>query len=405
MEDPGAEDQGREVSDMTAREAVPARQGAPATQVGRAASHPGTAWVVLAAGMGTRMRSNHPKVLHRLCGRPMGAFFLEEARRWQPGQVVVVTGHQAARVEQELGAWAQRLGVAISFVRQEPQRGTGDAVRWAMTALAPGVDEVAVSYADVPLLSAGTMVELVAQRRRHDAALAILTAVLDDPTGYGRVLRAPDEPDRVTGVVEERDASPEQRAIREANVGVYAFRRDALEAALKALRPDNAQGEYYLTDTVGWLASRGERVVAVPVADPLEVTGVNDRRQLRELERAVCQRVAERLLASGVTLRGGVAPLLDPWVEVGPDSVIDATASLLGTTRVGRGCEIGPGAVLVDCELGDDVSVEGVRLVACKVGSGATIGPGAWIPPGSVIAAGARIGSGAHRWAHERGGL
>lgn len=405
MEDPGAGDQGREVADMTAADDMSPPGGPSVAPPGRLMSHAGTAWVVLAAGMGTRMRSSHPKVLHPLCGRPMGAFFLQEARRWQPAQVVVVTGHQAARVEQELGAWAQRLGVAVRFVRQEPQRGTGDAVRRAMTALEPRVDEVAVSYADVPMLSAETVVELVSHRRRWGAALAILTAVLDDPTGYGRVLRAPDEPHRVTGVVEERDASPEQRVIRETNGGVYAFRRDALEAALEALRPDNAQGEYYLTDTVGWLASKGERVVAVPVADPLEITGVNDRRQLRDLERTLCHRVGERLLASGVTLRGGADPLLDPWVEVGPDSVVDATASLLGTTRVGRGCEIGPGAVLVDCQLGDDVSVEGVRLVACRVGNGATIGPGAWIPPGSVIAAGARIGSVAPHATHRRGGL
>ncbi|NLG68346.1 MAG: NTP transferase domain-containing protein, partial [Firmicutes bacterium] len=227
---------------MTASDDVSPPGGPSVAPPGRLTSHAGTAWVVLAAGMGTRMRSSHPKVLHPLCGRPMGAFFLQEARRWQPGQVVVVTGHQAARGEQELGAWAQRLGVAVRFVRQEPQRGTGDAVRRAMTALDPRVEEVAVSYADVPMLSAGTVVELVSQRRRRDAALAILTAVLDDPTGYGRVLRAPDEPDRVTGVVEERDASPEQRAIRETNAGVYAFRRDALEAALEARRPDNAQG-------------------------------------------------------------------------------------------------------------------------------------------------------------------
>ena len=400
----GTQAQGREAQALKGAGEAHPPEGRHAPRAGHYASHPGTAWVILAAGMGTRMRSAVPKVLHRLCGRPMGAFALQQAARWRPAQLVVVTGHQAERVEAELGGWARRLGLAVRFVRQEPQRGTGDAVRHAMRALEAGVDEVAVSYADVPLLSAETLSGLCARRRSESAAAAILTAVLEDPTGYGRVLRAPTDPQRVVGVVEERDASPDQRAIREVNAGVYAFARGELEAALEALRPDNAQGEYYLTDTVGWLAARGHRVLAVPVDDPLEVQGVNDRRQQRELEQAIRRRVSQRLMAAGVTITGAGEPTVDPWAEVGSDTRIDGSAALLGLTRVGQRCEIGAGAVLVDCELEDDVVVEGVRLVGCRVGAGAAIGPGAWIPPGCAVAAGARIGDAAHRAGKDGGG-
>lgn len=417
MEDPGKPDQGRQGGGPPAAPGAEAPPGLRVARAGQTASHPGTAWVILAAGMGTRMRSERPKVLHPLCGRPLGAFSLEAARRWRPGQVIVVTGHKADEVERELGSWARRLGVAVDFVRQQPQLGTGDAVRRAMPALRPDIDEVAVSYADVPLLSADTLAELCDLRRSSGAAAAILTATLDDPTGYGRVLRSPADPSRVVGIVEERDATPEQRAIREVNAGVYAFRRDALEQALERLRPDNAQREYYLTDTVGLLASLppsstpdeqgagGHRVVALPVRRPVEIAGVNDRRQLRALERTLREAVRQDLMAAGVTMTGEPDPVVDPWASVGADTVLKGGAAVLGQSRVGRRCEIGPGAVLVDCELEDDVVVEGVHLVGCRIGAGAAIGPGAWIPPGAVVKAGARIGHVTRRAAAGEGGF
>lgn len=342
--------------------------------------------------MGTRMRSQRPKVLHRLCGRPLGAYCLETARLWGPGYVTMVTGYMADEVERELGAWAERLGVEVHFVRQEPQRGTGDAVRRALPAVPEHFREIAVSYADVPLLSAATLSALCERRRSAGASAAILTAVLEDPTGYGRVVRAPGDPSAVVAVVEERDATPEQRALREVNAGVYAFRREALEQALERLRPDNAQREYYLTDAVRLLAEDGHRVVALPVGSVEEIVGINDRRQLREVEEMVRARVRRELLAQGVTMTGLPEPVIDPWVVVGRDTVLNGGAALLGHTRVGSRCEIGPGAVLVDCELEDDVTVEGVRLVGCRIGRGAAVGPGVYVPPGAVVAAGARVG-------------
>lgn len=362
---------------------------------GREASRAATAWVLLAAGMGTRMKSSLPKVLHPLCGRPLGSFALETARRWQPAQVVVVTGHEAEQVEAELGRWARRMGMAVTFARQQPQLGTGHAVLQALPHLAPSVDEVVVSYADTPLVSEGTLQRLCERRRVAGAELAMLTAVLDDPHGYGRVIRAPGEPERVTGVVEERDATPEQRAIREINAGVYAFARPALERALAALRPDNAQHEYYLTDAVGLLAtSPAGGVVAVPVEDPQEILGVNDRSQLHQMEALLRGAARGRLMASGVTFAGDPPCVVDPWVEVGRDSVLHAGAWLLGETRLGERCWIGPGAVLIDCQLEDDVVVEGTMLVECRVGKGARVGAGAWIAPrGTRIRAGARVGA------------
>lgn len=392
MDGPGIERQGESEAGPAGHDVWMSAGGASAVRAGRDASHRGTAWVVLAAGMGTRMKSGVPKVLHPFCGRPLGTFALEAASRWRPAQVVVVTGHKAEDVERELGGWARRLGVDVTFVRQQPQLGTGDAVRRALPVLLPRIEEVAVSYADIPLLSAATLQALCERRRQEGAALAILTARFPDPAGYGRVVRDPADPGRVLQIVEERDASPEERAIREINAGIYAFRRDALERGLAALRPDNAQGEYYLTDTVAALASAGDRVVAEEVGDPMEIAGVNDRRQLRELEHEVRERVRRSLMASGVTLSGEPAPVLDPWVTVGPDTVIAGGASLLGDTRIGRRCRIGPGSVLVNCRVEDDAKVEGVTLIGSRVGRGASIGPGAWIPSAAVIRAGARIG-------------
>lgn len=360
-------------------------------------AHPETAWVILAAGMGTRMKSERPKVLHPLCGRPLGSYALLAAREWAPAQVVLVTGHQAEEVERELGSWSDRYGVDVVFVRQQPQLGTGHAVMQAMPVLSPQIDEVVVSYADVPLLSSETLAGLCAVRRSAGAALAIATAVLEDSRSYGRVLRS-GEGDRVLGVIEQRDATPDQLAIREINAGVYSFDRRALARALSQLSPDNAQHEYYLTDTVAYLATPrggpgpGQGVVAKVVADTAEILGINDRWQLHELEREVRERSRRRLAASGVSFAGSPPAEVDPWVVAGDDTVLEAGAALLGETRIGAGCRIGRDAVLIDCEVEDEVAIEGVTLVGCRVERGARVGGGCPIAPGAVIRAGSRVG-------------
>ena len=396
--------------------------GHPAHLAGQVASHPATAWVVLAAGMGTRMRSALPKVLHPLCGRPLGAFALATAATRPDWQLVVVVGHDADRVEAQLRQWADRLGAVVCFARQKPQLGTGHAVGSALPALAPSVKEVLVSYADVPLLRAQTLQALLEARRRAGASVAVLTAHLDDPTGYGRVLRrsgvggcqaganggpAPAALGRwagaageaaapggqeIVGIVEERDATPQQRAIREVNAGIYCFERGPLEEALAQLRPDNAQGEYYLTDAVGWLAASGRRVVGVSVEDPVEILGVNDRSQLLALEGLLRERTRRELLASGVSFLGHPPAEVDPWVVAEPDCTLYSGAFVGGESRLGRGCVVGPGARIVDSVLEEGVLVEGVTLVSCHVGRGARLGGGVAIPAGCRIAPGAVIG-------------
>ena len=358
--------------------------------VGQKASRPQTAWVVLAAGMGTRMRSALPKVLHPLCGRPLGAFPLASAAGCPDWQLVVVVGHEADRVERQLREWAGRFGVSPAFARQQPQLGTGHAVASALGALAGSVREVLVSYGDVPLLRAQTLQALQQARRQAGAAAAVLTAVLEDPTGYGRVLRQ--DGHEVAAIVEERDATPEQKALHEVNTGIYCFDRGPLEQALAHLRPDNAQGEYYLTDAVGWLAGQGHRVVALEAADATEVLGVNDRGQLRRLEQLLRERARARLLAEGVSFPGQPPAEVDPWVQVGADSVLCAGAYVGGESRLGRGCLVGPGAWVMDSVLEEGAWVEGVTLVGCQVGAGARVGRGVPVLSGSRIAAGAVIG-------------
>ncbi|HEY8486608.1 MAG TPA: NTP transferase domain-containing protein [Limnochordales bacterium] len=366
-------------------------------QAGHFSSQPATAWVVLAAGQGTRMRSSLPKVLHPLCGRPLGAFCLAEARLVPDWQLVLVVGHEAERVQRELGFWAARFGVQVAFVRQQPQLGTGHAVQCALGALARSVQEVVISCADMPLLRGASLLQLVDARRRAQAAGALLAAVVDDPTGYGRILRRSpgdggDGVADVAAIVEERDATPEQRRIREVNTGTYCFQREPLEQALAHLRPDNAQGEYYLTDTVGWLAAQGRRVVAVPLADPLEAAGVNDRAQLARLEQLLFRRARQRLEQAGARFAGEPPAQVEPWVEAGADCVLYPGAYVGGESRLGRGCVVGPGARVVDSVLEEDVWVAGATLVGCHVGRSARIGPGVAIAPGSVISAGALIG-------------
>ena len=379
--------------------------GQPACHAGQAVSHPATAWMVLAAGMGTRMRSTLPKVLHPLCGRPLGAFALAAAAAHPEWQLIVVVGHEADRVEAELRRWADRFGVPVHFARQQPQLGTGHAVRSALPVLEPSVREVLVSYADVPLLQVQTLQALREARRRAGAAAAVLTAHLEDPTGYGRILRrgGPDG-QGIAGIVEERDATPQQRAIREVNTGIYCFERGPLEEALAQLRPDNAQGEYYLTDAVGWLAAAGRPVVGVAVEDPAEILGVNDRLQLLSLEALMRERARRRLLASGVSFSGHPPAEVDPWVEAEPDCMLYSGAFVGGESRLGRGCVVGPGARIVDSVLEEGCLVEGATLVGCHVGRGARVGGGVAIPAGCRIAPGAVIGKPAPGPGFLRGG-
>jgi bifunctional UDP-N-acetylglucosamine pyrophosphorylase/glucosamine-1-phosphate N-acetyltransferase len=354
---------------------------------GRAADKAGgLAAIVLAAGRGTRMRSARAKVLHELLGRPLGLYPIELARSLGADPVVVVLGHQREAVE---GALLARLGVGVvTVVEQAQQRGTGHAVRLAMPALSGfrgGL--VLVLYGDVPLLRRETLDELVGTARRY-GCLAVVTTTPPDPTGYGRIVR--DQRGHVTGVVEEKDASPEARAITEVNAGIYCGPADFFRRATAGLSARNAQGEYYLTDIVARAAADAEIGVTAIDADFRDVAGINDRRQLAEAEAAMRGRINQALMAH-VTFRDPASAVVEPDVEIGVDVELGRNVALRGRTRIGHGARIGDGVILTDVEVG-----AGAEIRPYTVGTEAIVGAGARVGPFAHLRPGTRLGPDTH---------
>ncbi|HUQ39515.1 MAG TPA: bifunctional UDP-N-acetylglucosamine diphosphorylase/glucosamine-1-phosphate N-acetyltransferase GlmU [Acidimicrobiales bacterium] len=349
--------------------------------------------VVLAAGEGTRMRSARPKPLHLLCGRPMVLHVLDALAELSIDRAVVVVGHGAEQVTKTVHELAPP-GMTVDFVEQHVQRGTGDAVSVALTGF-PDDDEhdgdLVVLPGDTPLLRPPTLAALVRLHRQSDAAATLLTAEVDDPYGYGRIVRGKD--DRVARVVEEADATDDERAIHEVNTSIYCFRRSVLAPALRRLSPENAQGEYYLTDVVAVLHDAGYPVVSLIADDPTETAGVNDRAQLAAAEAELRDRTNERWMRRGVNMLDPERTYVDASVELAPDVTIFPGTILQGRTVVGRGAEIGPDTRLVDCTIGEDAVVEGSVGHQAEVGEGAVVGPFAVLQPGAHVAAGARTGS------------
>ncbi|RMG29754.1 MAG: UDP-N-acetylglucosamine diphosphorylase/glucosamine-1-phosphate N-acetyltransferase [Gammaproteobacteria bacterium] len=338
--------------------------------------------VVLAAGQGTRMRSDLPKVLHRLAGRPLLAHVLETARALRPQRLVVVHGHGGARVREALDA------PDIEWVEQDRQLGTGHAAACALPALgAQGV--VLVLYGDVPLVRPETLQPLVAAAAA--GRLGLLTARLEDPTGYGRILR--DAAGQVVRIVEERDATPQERHIDEVNTGFLAAPVERLRAWLAGLDCDNAQGEYYLTDVVAAAVREGVPVEAHD-APPEEVLGVNDRGQLAALERRYQRRQAEALLRAGITLRDPSRFDLRGRLEAGRDVEIDVGVVLEGEVRLGDGVRIGPYCILRDVEVADGACIHSHCVIEeAVIGPGVQVGPFARLRPGTRLAARAKVGN------------
>ncbi len=347
--------------------------------------------VVLAAGEGTRMRSARPKPLHLLCGRAMLLYVLDALADVAVDRAVVVVGHGAERVTKKLQEDGPDL--VIDFVEQHVQRGTGDALSVALTTF-PEDDldssDVIVLPGDTPLLRPSTVARLVREHQLSGAACTVLTALLDDPSGYGRVVRGRD--DRVARIVEEADADADERAINEVNTSIYCFRRSVLAPALRRVTPENAQGEYYLTDVVEVLHDAGYQVLALTADDAAETEGVNDRTQLAAAEALLRRRTNRALLESGVTMLDPERTYIDATVRVGTDVTLFPGTVLQGTTVVGDRCEIGPDTRLVDCIVGSDAVVEQTVGRHAEVGEGATVGPFAVLQPGAHVAPGARTG-------------
>ena len=348
--------------------------------------------VILAAGEGKRMRSGRAKVLHRLAGRPLVAYPVALARALGATGVVVVVGHQGDAVREALGPLAGHA--ALHFTEQKEQRGTGHALAMARGSVPEHAAELVLLYADVPLLEQGTVERLLAHHRAKRAAATVLTFTPPDPAGYGRIVRRGGRRGPVVGIVEERDATPAQRRLRECNSGIYGFDPRALWPALDRLAPDNDQAELYLTDVIGLLAKRRRRVESVHVDDPLEVAGVNDRRQLARLEAIVRERTLARLMTEGVTVLDPGATYVEPGVVIGRDTILYPGVRLEGRTVIGEGSTIGTGCQLTDMTVGDGVTLRPYCVVeGSVVEADVKLGPFARLRAGTVIQAGADIGN------------
>ena len=339
--------------------------------------------IVLAAGLGKRMRSDLPKVLHGLAGRPLLAHVLDSVRSLSPRRVFVVHGHGAEKVRAAFGAAED-----IDWVLQAEQLGTGHAVQQASSRLTPDAD-VLIVYGDVPLVRPESLKRLLEASRD---GLAVLTAEPADPGGYGRILR--DAAGRVSRIVEQKDTSEAERAVREVNAGFYGVSARRLLGWLPRLRNDNAQKEYYLTDIVKLATADGVPVVGVKTDDAYEVAGVNSKKELAALERVVQAREAERLLEAGVTLADPARVDVRGAVHCGRDVAIDVNCVFEGQVRLGDGVRIGPNCLLKDVTLGAGTEVRAFsQLEDAEVGAGCRIGPYARLRPGTHLAEDVHIGN------------
>ncbi|QGU33676.1 bifunctional UDP-N-acetylglucosamine diphosphorylase/glucosamine-1-phosphate N-acetyltransferase GlmU [Thermochromatium tepidum] len=342
-----------------------------------------TGVVILAAGQGRRMRSRRPKVLHPLAGRPLLAHVLAAARALDPARVVVVYGHGGEEVRAALA------DEDCVWVEQPEQRGTGHAVLQALPALSD-LDVVLVLYGDVPLIRPETLGRLVALART--TPLAVLTAELDDPSGYGRILRG--AAGRLVRIVEERDATPADRALREVNTGFLVADRARLVSWLDQIDADNAQGEYYLTDIIELATRAGVTVATTQPGSPEEILGVNDRIQLAALERIHQRQQAEALMRSGVTLADPARFDLRGRLEAEPDVFIDVNVVIAGEVRLAAGVRVGPNCVLKDCIIGPDTEILSHCVIeSAEIGANARIGPFARLRPETRLADDTQIGN------------
>jgi bifunctional UDP-N-acetylglucosamine pyrophosphorylase/glucosamine-1-phosphate N-acetyltransferase len=342
--------------------------------------------VILAAGQGTRMKSRLPKVLHRIAGRPMVEYVLRTARSVNPDTVTLVVGHQADMVRNQLAAQP-----GLKFAVQEPQLGTAHALQQAEPVLAGKTGTLVMLSGDVPLLSASTLGRLLTTHTAAHAAATVVTAMVERPYGYGRIVRSASQ---LARIVEERDASPAERAIKEINSGIYAFDLAPLWDALRGIASKNAQGEFYLTDLVAIYHRKKLPVETLVLESVYETRGINSRSELAEVSKIVRQTKNEELMAAGVTIIDPATTYIEQDVLVGADTVIHPGVILEGQTRIGSACEIHANVRIVDSEVADRVTVNNFCLiVGTRVADGASVGPFAHLRPDTVVGEGARIGN------------
>jgi len=343
--------------------------------------------IVLAAGGGTRMRSKTAKVLHEMAGRSMIDHVLLAVQALEPERVVAVVGHQRDQV----GPHIQSLMPQVTLAVQEEQNGTGHAVRIALQAAGTTSGTVLVAAGDTPLLQGDSLRGFAQEHRAADCAVSVLSGIVEQPHGYGRIVR--NHEGDVEGIVEEKDATLEQREIREISSGILAFDAEFLVEALSRVGNDNAKGEYYLTDVVGLAREAGLAVGAFPLDDVMQTEGVNDRVQLAQLGRELNRRIVEGWMRDGVTVMDPATTWLDADVVLAPDVTILPGTQLLGATVVGENAVVGPDTTLKDCEIGSGARVVRTHGELAVIGPGAKVGPFSYLRPGTTLGEGGKIGA------------
>lgn len=341
--------------------------------------------VILAAGLGTRMKSEIPKALHSLAGRPLVGHVLNAAAAVNPGKFILVLGHQADRVRSAVEEFRPEI------VLQHEQLGTGHAVRQAREAIAGASGPVIVLCADTPLLTGRTLHSLLELHEKTRAAVTLVTAHVENPSGYGRVVRGRTG---VMKIVEEKDASEARKRIREVNAGIYCFEKKFLLESLEGLGRDNAQGEYYLPDAVGFARKKKRKISALVCGDPREILGVNTRKDLSLAEEVLRERINSAWMLAGVTMTDPRTTFIGEAVSIGRDTVIHGNVRIEGGTRIGEACTLYPGTRVVDSVIGGNVTVKDCSVIEeSEIASNASIGPFAHLRPGSVIGERARVGN------------
>lgn len=339
--------------------------------------------IILAAGQGKRMKSKLYKVLHPVCGKPMVGHVTDMLRSIGTDRTVVVVGHGAEAVQAYLGDRAE-------YALQKEQLGTGHAVLQAEPLLGQEDGVTTVIYGDTPLVTPETIEAMLELQGREGAACVLLTARVDNPFGLGRIIRAADG--SLDRIVEQKDASAEEAAVREINAGTYCFDNRKLFAALRQVTNDNAQGEYYLTDVIAILKAQGEKVLAYCTEDASEAHGVNDRVQLAEAEAIMRARIARRHMLNGVTIQDPASVYIEADVTIGSDTTLLPGTVLRGRTAIGEDCRIGPNVEIADSTVGSRAEIRYAVLSEVNAGNGVTVGPYAYLRPGTVLADGVKVG-------------
>ncbi|HMK37087.1 MAG TPA: bifunctional UDP-N-acetylglucosamine diphosphorylase/glucosamine-1-phosphate N-acetyltransferase GlmU [Desulfomonilaceae bacterium] len=346
----------------------------------------GFAAIILAAGKGTRMKSCLCKVLHPVAGRPMLSYVIDTVRACDLEKIVLVVGHQAQDVMNHY------TGSGVEFAVQEPQLGTGHAVAAAREQLRSSSGDILILCGDIPLIRPETLRDFMGFHRHNESALTVMTTNVENPCGYGRILR--NEHGHIVGIAEEKDATQTQREVHEINTGIYIAKSDLLFSLLSQIRNDNAQGEYYLTDIITAAVQQSVPVHCFVLQNCLEGLGINTRGELAFASAAIWQKTRMDLMESGVTLLDPGTVYVDSGVEIGPDSIVHPVVSISGNTTVGRECIIESGVYIINSRIGDGVQIlQGSRLNEAIVEDGTTVGPMAHLRPGTIIGKHARVGN------------